>query len=197
MSYAIKTPSTQPPVSLDTIKKHVRIDHSDDDDMLLLYAEAARERWEEQTGYVLMSQTWKCVLDDFPNIPLTGGLYANPISLHKHPVSNINSITYRDPTGENRTLAIDSVHLDFDSRPCRVAPRSSRWPLTDRNIGAVSIEFVAGVDNQSLIPKVIQIALLMMISHWYEHREEASEVSLSVVPSAVRTIMNLYLCREQ
>ncbi|MBN2744517.1 MAG: phage head-tail connector protein [Marinilabiliaceae bacterium] len=188
MSYSLITPPSSLPVSLDVIKQHLRITHSQDDALLELYAEAARERWEAQTGFMLMSQTWQYVADDFPS--------REPVLLHKCPVAAVAAVSYTDASGNVQPIDPASIIIDNLSRPARIMPKSGVWPSTNKQLNAVSITFSAGKESQTDIHRSVRVALLMMIAHYYEHREEAADINLAVVPRAVETIMDLFSFRE-
>lgn len=187
MSYAITTPSTVLPVSIDEIRKHLRITHTSEDDLLEMYALAAVDRFEEASGLVLMSKTFRLSIDAFPS---------GDIRLRRCPVTSVSAIDYRDSAGVMKAVAIDDLYIDSDSRPARIAHKLQQWPSVMQSPAAVLITFVAGHATADLVPRIAKVALLMMIAHWYEHREEVSDIRLDVVPNAVQTIINLCSFRE-
>jgi uncharacterized phiE125 gp8 family phage protein len=73
------TPPSSFPVTLDEVKKHCRVDHSDDDDLLQAYIEVAvthLDGWSGILGRCMLNQTWKfsarcwpgCMLIPLPDV---------------------------------------------------------------------------------------------------------------------------------
>jgi uncharacterized phiE125 gp8 family phage protein len=190
MAYQLITPPTEFPITRVMAKQHLRIDHEDEDLLIDMLIAAACERWEQSTGFLLMQQTWEYVADVF------GTSATDPIiRLHKCPLIALSSISYTNAAAEAATLDLATVSVDNVSSPARVMAKTY-WPTVATQLNAVRIRFTAGHTSANNVPRAVMVALMMMIAHMYEHREEASDVSLSAVPNAVETVMNLYSFRE-
>jgi uncharacterized phiE125 gp8 family phage protein len=63
----IQGPAVEP-LSLDEAKLHLRVDIVDDDELITVLIQAAREYCEEFCHRAFITQTWKLVLDHFPGV---------------------------------------------------------------------------------------------------------------------------------
>jgi hypothetical protein len=85
------------------------------------------------------------------------------------PLRSIDSIIYDAPDGSEgeftgfRTFGVGDKQGGFI-----LPPIGTWWPYTIREPRAVRIQFTAGFDAT---PPGVKHAILLMISHWYEHRE--------------------------
>lgn len=126
---------------------------------------AARQYVEAVTNRALMTQSWRLPMDAFPQ--------SRTIYLPVPPLQDVSSITYYDAKGTLQTLDADYYFVDVDSEPGRVVLADSfSWPDTHSRPNAVSIQFTAGYGSETnQVPQAIKHAMLMLIAHWYEHRE--------------------------
>jgi uncharacterized phiE125 gp8 family phage protein len=63
MTYAMITPATAEALTLAEVKAHLRLDASDEDDLLATLIRVAREHLERTSGLCLMAQAWRLYLD--------------------------------------------------------------------------------------------------------------------------------------
>ena len=178
----VVTGPTAEPVSLAEARAHCRVDTANEDAVLVGLILAARQYAEEITGRAFLTQTLELTLDCFP---------AWKIELPRSPVASITSITYLDTAGASDTVT--SYVLDGRSRPPRLTPAyGESWPDVRATAGCVAIRFVAG---ESDAPEPIRQAILLMVGHWFEHREDAviqSGVAVSMVPHGVDALLAPY-----
>jgi len=196
MKTVLVTGSTGYPLALEEIKDHLRIERGEtiDDDLLKSYRSAAVEYVENYTNRKLMPQTWKVYLDGWPNEEYLELPYA--------PLRNINStdgIKYTDSTGNtttfNLTGSTTSWGADIYSEPGRVVlDNNDDWPtdvLHQKN--PIEIKFDCGYAATSDIPRSIKNAMLMLIGHWYEQREDSIVGQpMNMVPMASRALLSPY-----
>jgi len=194
-------------------KLHVKQDAPDDDLLISVYITAARQYCEKRTNRAFFTQTWMRTLDFFPlygRIDATrspserdswpyGTWYWDRVTLDlpHNRVQSVTSITYVDSDGETQTLPPSSYNVDVTSMPARIAPAQGMfWPILNQYIpGSVKITYVAGsygdgVDSNTC-PQTIVMAMLLLIGHWYEHREAASELTIKNVPMAVDALLEV------
>lgn len=181
------TAPTSTAVSLPEARRHLRffdpLDTNEDPhiESLISAAEAFIEG-PHGAGICLTPQTWRLSLDGFPceiRIPLG-------------PVTQITSIAYTDANGDAAT--VDSFRTDYDSAPCRVWPaRDEAWPSVSCEPGAVKVTFEVGY---ATTPADLKQAELLLISHFYEHREAAldtgAKFGMIEIPFGVEAILNRY-----
>jgi uncharacterized phiE125 gp8 family phage protein len=201
-------PPSAEPVSLATAKSHCRVDGDGDDDLIALYISAAREYAEKRLNRALMLQTWRLSLDTFP----WGGYRPSPgrrnsyefsndywsagmsIMLPRPPLVAISSIMYLDSTGTEQTLDPSLYIVDEAAEPARVVPSiGSYWPyLQAYQPSGVQVTYTAGYGIQpSSVPADIQLALLMLVGHYYENREASSQgLAVMNIPLAVDALLD-------
>ena len=187
--FTLVTGPVEEPITRDQAKKQLEIPLSDynHDNHIDLLIKAARERMENETNRQIITATWTLVLDRFP--------LQERIYLPKAPLQSVTSVTYTDTTGASQTLAT-SVYKTLSSRsPGYVALRRSQvWPGTYDEDGVVSIIYVCGYGLlPSNVPAGIQQAMMMMIGHWFEHREETVVGTNALsLPNGVQNLIDAY-----
>lgn len=186
MALKLVTLPDKEPASLEEVKKHLRIDGNNEDDLITNLITAAREIAENFTGRALMPQSLEYVLDDFPRNYSDSETYTrfksdnfnsikrkiNEILVPKTPVISVNSIKYTDSTGLITTWDSGEYLVDSDSEPCRIVPKiAGGWPsFIPAQINSVRINFTCGYAEGTLPQSIVQ-AIKLIIGHLYENRE--------------------------
>lgn len=158
----ITAPATEP-VSLAEAKVHLKIESTDttEDDLITNLIKAAREQAEEYTRRAFISQTWELQMDAFDK---------EAYDLEKTPVQSITSVKYYDVNGTEQTLASTYYELDTASQPNRIVQAYNQsWPGVRGHTNDIKIRFVAGYTT---VPASIKSAILLIVGHLYEHRED-------------------------
>jgi hypothetical protein len=80
---------------------------------------------------------------------------------------------------------------DDKSEPGRVVlAYGCQWPSTSlRTANAVCITFTAGYSSVSDIPQVVKQAILLLVGHYYEHRESVTDKQMVELPQAVESLL--------
>lgn len=146
---------------------------------------AARTFVEDVTTRQLLTATWEARLDWFPGV----------VKLKKCPVRAVSSITYFDTANVQRTLPITTYQVDVQSEPARIIPVYNQiWPYTYSRLQAVTVTFTAGYgDTIDTVPASLKHAMLLLIGHWYEHREAVNVGNIGTpFPFAVEALMTPY-----
>lgn len=153
------------------------------DPQLLRLITAARRHAETFTRRRFITQTWDWVMDGFP--------CARTIEMPCAPLQSVTSITYTDTAGDAQTLSALLYQVDTKSDPGRIAPAYGEvWPSTlGDTLAAVTIRFVCGYGLAAAVPQEIKQAMLLMIGHWYEHREDVADFELFAVPNAADMLL--------
>ncbi len=155
------TAPTVEPVTLAELRAQARLETAIDDSTLARYLLASRQLIEQVTGRAFAVQTFDLILDDFPR--------SRTLYLPRLPVASITSITYLDTAGVSQTVA--SHILEGESGRLEPAYGES-WPQAQGTPGCVVVRFVAGT---AAIPHPIRQAIVLLASHWNEHRESPPE----------------------
>jgi uncharacterized phiE125 gp8 family phage protein len=173
------------PVELNTdVKVHLKVDSTEEDDLIELLSVAAREIIEERTGRSLITQTRAIKLDYFPcEIELTHG-----------PVQSTGLvITYYDEAEVEQTLASSEYWFDVHGPIARIVPKNS-WPSTKDMPGAITVTYVAGYGDTGIsVPYVLRQAILLMIGHLYENRQQVTPVNMTELPEGVNELISTYV----
>lgn len=151
-------------VTIDEVKSHLRVDGTGEDTLLASLVLTSRLHIESALGLALMTQGWRVVLDAWP----ADGAVGLPIA----PVQTIDAIRVRDQQGI--AVAVDPGRYEFvpAGRPQRIVPRGEGWPAPGTRIAGIEIDVTAGYGAAAGdVPQPIRQALLLLIAHWYEHRD--------------------------
>lgn len=164
MTLKLITAPTEEPVTLAEAKAHLRC--GDDEDALLgVLIQAAREQAEHLLGRALCAQVWERVIDAFP---------ACEIELGMPPVASLDSIIYVDEAGASQTVDSADYTLDVDTQPGWALPSSDAvvWPSTMDTANAVRVRFTCGYGAAANVPAAIKSWMLLRIGTLYKVREE-------------------------
>lgn len=144
------------PVSLDTVKAHLRLLHSDDDANLEMHLAAVVSQIEERTGRHLRTRTAQLTVCGFP--------YGDePLALPFPPLVDVTAVTYFNAGNVSTSLATFRKFLG--STPGHIRPAvDSDWPDTyDRN-DAVTVSFSTGYSS---LPQTLTAAVLLGVELAY------------------------------
>jgi uncharacterized phiE125 gp8 family phage protein len=167
-------PATEPLDRDADVKPQIRVDGTDEDDLLDLYISAAREFVEVYTGTKLVSQTVLMQGSSFDD------LWALPVA----PVVSVSSVKYLDTTGAEQTLdtsVYESVLTGLDPHIRTKIDQS--WPSIRTASDAVRVTAVCGYAS---LPAPIKHAMLLMISSWFDNR------SVGPVPEGAVSLLSNY-----
>ena len=172
-STSLKTAPATEPVSLAEAKLHCRVDTdvTDEDTLLTNQIVAAREYAESCTNRAFITQTWYLKLDDrFP----CGGA----IVLPRPPLASVTAVSYVDPAGVTQAWAAGATGYQLvapagpKAQYARIVPSYGiPYPVTRCQPEAVTVEYVCGYGAASAVPDAIKAAMLLLIGHWFTHRE--------------------------
>jgi len=195
-NYAIKTITapTDEPIDSTEVKKHIAIDSSETtfDTQINDYITAARMYIEAATGRQICTATYDLIVDRFP-----AGRAA--INIPKGQLQSITHIKYIDTDGVQTTLSSSKYKVSDSREPGIIQPAFDEvWPVSRREIDAVEIRFVCGYGDSTATPEGIKQAALLLVGHYFEHREAVAFNNVaSVVPLALLNILAHYKIGEE
>lgn len=154
------TPPAAEPVSIATVKAHLRLDGSTEDALLAIYLAGAREQGEGLARRAFITQTLEMSLDEFPRDGV--------LSVLRPPLQSVTSVKYTDRDNVQRTWT--DYDVDIASQPGRIIFNTLPGDAL-RESGAITVQFVAGYgDTSPDVPSTIQNAVLALVAYWYEMR---------------------------
>lgn len=169
---------------LNLLKGHCRIptDLADDDDLLGLYMRVAEKMVENFSGVCFRAQTWEFWLQRLPSDGHGVGRMGRVLRLEKTPISAINWIKYYDTEDVLQTLSTNSYNYVLEALPPLVnfVPDMA-VPLCNgiQRIDQWRVNFLAGDANTegwTGIEETAQLAIGMLVGHWYRNREAVGTV---------------------
>ena len=181
--------ATAEPLTTAEVKTHLRIDHANDDDYIDTLIIAATDYTETVCSRSLIQGTFDLYLDAFPVDS------CESIWLPSPPLISITSIKYYDDLDVEQTWSAAEYEVDTD-HPYKghVYPaRTYTWPNARNFHKSVHIEYIAGYDDSGAspedladnIPQELKHAMLLLIGHWYENREDtAAGIKIDTIPTA-------------
>lgn len=174
------------PISLDATKLHLRVIDSEEDALIGALITSARQLAEHETGMALIEQTRQVTLDSM--LPFAG------VMLEKLPVVSIESISYRQSTGELVVLAVDDYRLlQPGTYESWVEPGIGKcWPAVGKFTDAFQLVYKAGLADVELVPKAMKQWMLLQIGHWYEHRESVNIGNITSRLPNVNSLLDPY-----
>ncbi|WP_020475254.1 head-tail connector protein [Zavarzinella formosa] len=178
-------PATELPVSLETVKAHLRVTWDDDDDLISGMMLRVAEEIEAGCGIPMGVATFAETVDEFP---------CNHITISRRPVVSVDSVAYWDIHGVQQTLDPAAYYSALQTG--RLLPNCT-WPCTQWNRPeAVEITFTAGASD-NLPPQAVSAFLLTMANRFTLRGEATTNTSagtdtLSLPPAAVMLLRQLW-----
>lgn len=160
---------TELPVTMDEVKAHLNVTHTEDDGKIAGYLAsvvAGLDGPEGLLGRALITQTLEYTLDSFPR---------RPINLPCAPMQSVSSITYIDTDGDSQTLATATYRVLNASNPMERGrielAYGSTWPSTRRIEQAVTVTYVAGFGARNAVPEYIRTLIMYGVKAHYDWNE--------------------------
>lgn len=156
----VTTAATAEPVTLEDVKRRLRVEFTDDDNDVELMIASARDHAEKYCNVLFAEQT----------VELKCDCWADMARLPVAPVKSVTSISYVDTDGADQTLAADVYEELFDALEAAIVlAYGKQWPST-RSGSRITVTAVAGYGDA---PGAVKHAILLFIADAYEVRENA------------------------
>jgi len=159
------TAPTEQPVTVADAKRHLRVEHSDDDLLIqrLIETAVAFVDVKGALGKAMITQTWAEWFAPNPS----------EIILSLGPVQSVSSISYYDTDNALQTATLSNFYVLGPSTRTVIKPKSGyTWPTTFTRDDAIKVQYVIGYgDSFTDVPSNVRHAILMLVSHYYENRE--------------------------
>jgi uncharacterized phiE125 gp8 family phage protein len=167
MALKLITPPATDPISLTTMKQHLREVSTDWNIIIQAYMDAAVSYLDGPTGILgqaLITQQWELYYDAFP---------CDGMQIPLGPLQSVQSVQYIDASGDYVTWPNTNYKVDTVSNPGWVVPIND-WPTAQDTVNAVKVAFTCGFGGATSIPSAILVAIMQMVAHWFENRETVS-----------------------
>jgi len=174
------------PLTVDEVKTYLRIDHDDEDCLLASLITSARFQVEAALDLALIIQSWSWTFDAWPK----GNALELPIGF----VQSVQAVRVTARDGTVSEVSPDQFALEGGRIPPRLVAKSGDWPKPGVPALGIEIAFTAGFGSEpSDVPEPIRQALLMLVAHWYEHRDPAEIGGPATrIPEAVSALLKPY-----
>lgn len=193
------------PITRDEAKLYLRIDTTDEDELIDALITAARQTVENTIKQALICQTWEYFLDSLPygkSNKWWDGVVEGPMSLLNGPCDAIeipmapllqlNSFKTYSQSDVESEYDIDNLIVDKARKPGRLALKIGQvWPTDLRNVQAIRINFDAGYgDSAQDVPNDLIHAIKLLLGFYYENR--CDDPGMEKLPMSVNAILSPY-----
>lgn len=162
------TAPTSVVVELDDLKGHLRVEH-DDEDALIAALEAAAvahfDGWRGVLGRAVMPQTWSQQLDSW----------------------GCHRLAFPDAEVTAVVGILDGVETAATEFSTEVMSGGVYVTAQGDTADRIKVTFTASLPAEQL--PAVQMAVKLLVGHWYENREAATEKALSAAPMAVQALV--------
>lgn len=165
MTLARIAPPGEPPVSLDDVRRHLRIEDNDDDATLDALIAVASDHLQRVTNLSLVAEGWRLYLDALP----ADGL----IRFRQGPMISIDAVTAYDADGNPQSLDAARLRLrrgaDETSGTALLPPELIAAPGLAEN--GLEVDFTAGFGTSAgEVPASLRQALLLHVAYMHGWR---------------------------
>lgn len=175
------TPPALEPVSLDEARSFLRLDQTDEDELLAMLITAARLMIEAASGRMLIEQGWRVVLDRWPE----GGEMRLPLS----PVSAIETARVYGTAGEAQIVTPEVLRLDAYADP-PVVHVVGAVPAPGRANAGIEVDLVAGYGPAAQdVPALLRQAVLRLAARWFEQRGDVPARDAAALPAEILALV--------
>jgi|GEM_PF-860316 len=204
LSLRVITPPANPAADLQTVKRHLRVDHDEDDDLISGYIEAATAWVEQYTGRALVKTqfmqsigeqpygaAWPMLPSPFLILPLALSWppqQAQAYRILRAPMMTIDAMALIDADDGSQVSVTPSQYaLDVYSEPSRIW-LDNVLPLQRRQSLLVTFTAGYGADTAD-VPQAIRLSIAMLVAHFYENR---GDMEMGTMPAAAESLLAMY-----
>ena len=191
MALVMTSPAAVEPVSLAEAKADLRVDGTADDNLIRSLIVTSRLHIEAALGLALITQSWQLLLDAWPK--------SRRVPLPMRPIRDVSAVGVRGDDDSLEAVPPSAFILDGTGNPARLVWRNAATAIDPgRPVNGIEITFTAGFgDTPEDVPAPIRHALVLLVAHWYEHREPVEiGAAATAIPSMVSELLLPYRRRR-
>ncbi|MDI3471069.1 MAG: Gene Transfer Agent (GTA) ORFG06 [Pseudolabrys sp.] len=181
-SILLTAPAVEP-VSLAEAKAFLRVEHGDDDDVISALIAGARLYVEGQTRRALIAQSWRLVLDAWPQ--------SGRIDVRPAPLRTLDAARVYDGEGRTQTVDVEGFVVEIAGSSLVFSP----WalPQPDRGAAGIELDVTCGYgDNATDVPEPLRQAIRLIVTQWYENRGVTEPAGAVTLPLTVPALIAPY-----
>lgn len=181
------SPSIGEPIALLEAKEYLRVDHGDEDELILALIASARAAVEAHTKRSILRTTWAYRID---------GCFPWEIRLPIGPLRTTSGLVvqYVDDAGATQTLASSNYQTSLGITGIIRPAYGKTWPSTRSQMDAVTVTFQAGELSADDVNPALMASMRMYLADLYEHRETiVIGVSAQRIPMAVQNLLTPFV----
>ncbi len=145
------------PVSLTQAKLFLRVDHEDENDLILNMITSARLQIENYCGVSLITRQRRVSFDI---------MRPKDIVINHYPLREVNTVRLIDESGEDTILTADQYSVNLRARPAYLHVETPYNIATNQSL---SVDFIAGYGpSESDVPAPFTQAILLLTAQLYE-----------------------------
>ena len=172
-------------VSLADAKNHLRVEHDSDDTLITALISAAQDMVQKYTGTFLQRTSGVFYHDHFHDFM---DLY---LGIKVEVTDATNGVAFIDETTGSET-AVSSSHFQLDGKDYPARLRITDLPTDVKDeLNAVRIYVTGGYDSTDRPPALVS-AMLLIIGHLYENRQDVTSFKQYEIPMSSQYLMNPY-----
>ena len=180
-------PPATTPITLAEVKDQLRVEADDDDVILtrLIDVAVAYTDVKGALGQAMITQKWGQWVNSTP--PQT-------VSLLLGPTTGVTAVKYYDADGNLQTDTLSNYQVTGTEFATVVGPKTGfSWPVTQDRADAIRIEYEIGYGEATTdVPQTIRHALMLLVGHWYDSRENTQMDELSNIPFGFEHLLNIH-----
>jgi len=184
-AYKIHTANTTQLISTTDAKNFLKVDTTDDDDLIDKLVVAATESAQEYTNRFFLNTI----------IEQHGTTFADLSELYKSPAVETSWLKYYDTDNVEQTLASSVYYLNDVIQPSQITLAVDQsWPSIADRQNAVSIKYTVGYGAATTdVPDAIIQAVYLTIGHWYANRQDVVIGRIATqLPMTVKYLLDQY-----